>query len=134
MMEDVVHKKAKHILCDQASAPDGFYEFTGTGHTELYWQFCKYVRELVMVTHIYNHKLGTDLKLLRGDDWNKLVYVESLDDVFYDLEEGLYLTYESNRPLVMVLKGASGGIDRVISSKDLYVLLYEHMTWNDRLS
>nr|ADX86807.1 DNA polymerase [Hylobates lar lymphocryptovirus 1] len=73
---------------------------------------CRYIREAVLTVSLYNKTWGRTLHLRRADTVSPGQAWPA---------DGLYLTYEADRPLILVYK-ARGWI-----FKDLYALLYLHL-------
>lgn len=73
---------------------------------------CRALREAVLTVSLYNKTWGRSLRLRRADAVSP---GEALPP------DGLYLTYDSDRPLILLYKG------RGWVFKDLYALLYLHL-------
>ncbi|AFX83380.1 B56 [Murid betaherpesvirus 8] len=88
----------------------GFFKFSDVKDlNDLQKMLWAHVRELVLSVALYNETFGKRLSVCRVEDGD-------------DESDGLILTYNQEAPLLLRCRG------RVFKSKDLYLLLYKHLS------
>ncbi|AAX58046.1 ORF7 [Ovine gammaherpesvirus 2] len=95
-----------------------FYTIYETDLNSIQYECWKYVRELVLSVALYNITWEKKLRIYKTDRTQVPANMSRLN-------EGLYLTYESSAPLVLVHS------NKKWIFKDLYALLYTHMQLED---
>ncbi len=95
---------------------NSFYSVPGGSLASSQQILCRALREAVLTVSLYNKTWGRSLILRRADAVSP---GQALPP------DGLYLTYDSDRPLILLYKG------RGWVFKDLYALLYLHLQMRD---
>nr|WIM51712.1 MAG: tripartite terminase subunit 1 [Peromyscus leucopus gammaherpesvirus] len=104
----------KHWINSQFNS---FYQLTSNDLTQLQNEAWKAIRELVLSVTLFNRIWKRDLKV------NPITYIniKEVQRGINFIPDGIYITYEMNRPLILVFH-SQGWI-----FKDLYSLLYHYM-------
>lgn len=99
---------------------NSFYQLTSHDLTELQNEVWKFMRELVLSVTLFNRIWKKDLKV------NPItcINIKEIQRGINIIPEGIYITYEMNRPLILVFH-SQGWI-----FKDLYSLLYHYMQYS----
>ncbi|UNP64607.1 DNA packaging terminase subunit 2 [Marmot herpesvirus 1] len=107
----------KHWINPQFNS---FYQLTSHDLTELQNEVWKFMRELVLSVTLFNRIWKKDLKV------NPItcINIKEIQRGINIIPEGIYITYEMNRPLILVFH-SQGWI-----FKDLYSLLYHYMQYS----